>query len=554
MKLKATALLLAMLMVVTALFGCSSGGEESSQQSSSSSAGSSSTSEGESSESEGLTLPLAETEEIHVGVMKRVLHTTSFDEMPFTQMWEEGTNIHVVWNEIPETSWADQINMYFASDDLDDAYVSCYGISDSLALKYAQAGQIIPLNDLLANYAPNISARLEKFPNVKSLSTAPDGNIYALSRYEYEGSDINCFLYINQEWLDALDLEVPTTTDELYDVLVAFKTKDPNGNGIADEIPLSSIGDFSKQDYSFFNLFGMFGLPTDMNGLVIKDGTVTFAPTADGWKDGIKFFNKLFEEGLLDNETFIQGEQQLTAKGSAEDAQLGMLLGWNAFNYVGSNRKETYISIPYPSADGYEAAMYSSGAGCGLNKNAVFITNAAEKPEVVMAWLDWPSSSDELSVQAAYGPIGYNLIEDDTGMLVYETATPEGMTFGEYRHKWSIATCSPTIHDVVEYKDTGFFYGNPNNVEKAEECDKFRDQAVVESMPPAYMEIEDSETIANIQSDIMNQVLQMSARWISGESDVDADWDSYISTLNGIGLEEYVSLYQKAYDNYLANG
>lgn len=56
-----------------------------------------------------------------------------------------------------------------------------------------------------------------------------------------------------------------------------------------------------------------------------------------------------------------------------------------------------------------------------------------------------------------------------------------------------------------------------------------------------------------IKSDIMGQALQMTARWISGESDVDADWDSYVETLNRIGVETYVSIYQKAYDQYLAN-
>ena len=50
----------------------------------------------------------------------------------------------------------------------------------------------------------------------------------------------NVFM-IYQPWLDALNLEMPETTEELYNVLVAFKTQDPNGNGEADEIPMSLL-------------------------------------------------------------------------------------------------------------------------------------------------------------------------------------------------------------------------------------------------------------------------------------------------------------------------
>lgn len=70
--------------------------------------------------------------------------------------------------------------------------------------------------------------------------TAPDGNIYALPSIN------DCYhcsmaqkMWIYKPWLDKLGLDVPTTTDELYTVLKAFKDKDPNGNGKADEVPLT---------------------------------------------------------------------------------------------------------------------------------------------------------------------------------------------------------------------------------------------------------------------------------------------------------------------------
>ncbi len=74
----------------------------------------------------------------------------------------------------------------------------------------------------------------------KDLITAPDGNIYALPQVN---ECYHCMyqqrMWIYKPWLDKLGLKMPTTTDEFYEVLKAFKTKDPNGNGKADEIPLS---------------------------------------------------------------------------------------------------------------------------------------------------------------------------------------------------------------------------------------------------------------------------------------------------------------------------
>ena len=85
---------------------------------------------------------------------------------------------------------------------------------------------------------------------------------------------------------------------------------------------------------------------------------------------------------------------------------------------------------------------------------------------------------------------------------------------------------------------------------KAAECRTFDDYAIAEYMPVVKFTDDEAETLANIKNSILDQILQMSARWIAGESNIDEDWDSYISSLNGVGLDEYISIYQEAYDRY----
>lgn len=500
----------------------------------------------------GIEFPLAEKQEINICAQARTLHTTDFDEMPFVKMMEEKTNVHVNWTIYPETSWDEKISLDFASGNLADAYMTCYGLDGSTLAGYVQDEMVIPIEDLLAEYAPHIMQKFEQYPQVKVAATSLDGHIYALPRYEYDGNDIPCFMYINQKWLDELNLKVPTTTDELTEVLQAFKDQDPNGNGQADEIPMSCIGDFSKQDYSFFNAFGMFGVAPDMNVLAVENGEVKCAATTDNWKAACSYFADLYEKGLLDNETFTQGETQLTAKGSGEAERIGVLFGWNATNYVGSTYAADYVAIPYPAAEGYQAAMWKNR---GIDGNNFWVTSECENPELVIAWLDYMNSSDEMTIQASFGMIAddendYNLHYNDDGALEYWTGSPEGMTFGEYRHKWTLATTAYVIHDVSYMAQNNIFLGNPNNMAKSAECRTFDDYAAEETLPSMKFTDEETETLTSIQSGIKDQILQMAARWISGESDIDADWDSYISSLEGIGLEEYVSIYQTAYDRY----
>lgn len=129
--------------------------------------------------------------------------------------------------------------------------------TDTELMKYGADGTIIPLNDLIDKHMPNLKALFDKRPDIKAIVTAPDGNIYSLPAGEELGTgqeDIGSnpdFLYINQDWLKKLGLNMPTTLQEYHDVLLAFKTKDPNGNGKADEIPLSFVNAFWTGDIGY---------------------------------------------------------------------------------------------------------------------------------------------------------------------------------------------------------------------------------------------------------------------------------------------------------------
>lgn len=165
-----------------------------------------------------------------------------FNTNAFTKWYEEQTNVQVEWVIVPAgDEGLQKLNLMLSSGDLPDVIMGFYNITPALMQVYGQQGIFLPLNDLIEQYGSNVKNAFERYPLAKEVATATDGKIYGLPEIN------DCFhcsvsqkLWIYKPWLDKLGLQMPTTTEELYTVLKAFKEKDPNGNGQADEIPLSS--------------------------------------------------------------------------------------------------------------------------------------------------------------------------------------------------------------------------------------------------------------------------------------------------------------------------
>src|SRR5690606_22113118 len=131
--------------------------------------------------------------------------------------------------------------------------------------------------------------------------------------------------WINTEWLDNLGLEMPTTPDEFFDVMSAFKNDDPNGNGIADEIPITGSAQWSIVPY-IMNAFisNSFNTGAGANSQPVSLGldgdTVQMQTTQEGWREGLKFLNKLWEADLIDPAAFSQGGDTMQATGNSAEA------------------------------------------------------------------------------------------------------------------------------------------------------------------------------------------------------------------------------------------
>ncbi|MBO4940611.1 MAG: extracellular solute-binding protein [Clostridia bacterium] len=444
------------------------------------------------------------------------------------------------------------IQMIMASGDYPD--IIPFAMFDDYTIsKYAAQGIFVALDEYISEEnTPNIWKMFQEQPSAKAISTNPDGHIYSLPLYTgNETNFLETYWWINDAWLKKLGLETPTTIPELTEVLRAFKTGDPNGNGKADEIPFS----FSNTSSAAFpeTLLSCWGVSTKFgiygNYLNVKDGEVRFAPMMDEWKEMIKTYAMWYKEGLLDIECISQEDNVWQSKLTAVPPVIGCAFYTEQNPFKGAT--DEYKIIAPLSADGTIKPQVRLHPGLLGVKNEAFITSACEDPAAAMRWLDTFYDKDETIVNW-YGNVG----EDGTftyedGMYKWNDPAAQGYnSLSEMYYGNSLI--GPHIRGYLDFKtDYGTLIEKHPEFQASQDLyDMYRPYLEEEVWPSPFCGPDDATKIANLQTDIFNAVEVNKADWILGRSDVEEDWDKYLKEMKSIGIEDYVNIMQKSYDSF----
>ncbi|MGM0884440.1 MAG: extracellular solute-binding protein [Bacillota bacterium] len=480
------------------------------------------------------------------------LAPSDFNTQPLMKEIEQMTNVHVEWDTIVETEYLAKRNLLLASGNLPDFFLGSR-FSDTELIKYGKDGTIIPLNDLIENNMPNLKSILDSRPDIKAAITAPDGNIYALPSGEEIGSgqeEIGAnpdFLYINQDWLDALKLEMPKTMDEYTAVLKAFKTQDPNGNKKADEIPLTYIDNFWTGDIGV--LYGAFGVPdkthrpnnpTYIDHLNVDNGVVSFSAQQEGFKEATAYLHQWFKEGLVDLEAFTHDYGSYFARGKTEVETIGSMIWWDKNDVAGPERGEHWKIVPP-----FEGMTVKWNNGGGLGRDGSAITKDNKNPEVTAAWLD-TMYEPVMAAQARFGPIGVWYDQDASGKLVGKTDLNNP---GELRQSTAISNGIGLL--LTEFTDK-VDYVEPRALQRVNDSVKFYvPQMQKEKFPNIFFSEEELKVIDRLKPDISAYTNKMRAKWLL-DGGVEKEWDEFQATLKKMGIEELLAAHQSGYDRYKA--
>ncbi|SEL97558.1 putative aldouronate transport system substrate-binding protein [Paenibacillus sp. cl141a] len=482
----------------------------------------------------------------------------NFETNGFTKWYEEKTNVHIEWEVVPEQSMQEKLNLVLASEDYPDLILGL-NISPAQQMIYGSQGAFLPLNDLIEKQGPNTKKLFQDNPEIQSTITALDGNIYALPEVnECYHCSMSQKMWIYEPWLKKLNLKMPETTDELYEVLKAFKEQDPNGNGIQDEIPLSispkswssSIDAFLLNSFIYNPVYG-----SSYKHIFIRDDKLDVAFNKPEWREGLRYMNKLYAEGLLAPESFTQDDNQLIQIGENPDT---VILGASTGGHQGiftqllgeSGRWLEYKTVP--PLKGPNGVRYAALDSTGLNPGAFVITKKAKHPELALRWADGLyerehtlrsvyGRPDQEWREAKDGEVGINgepavwseLKSYGTVQNIAWIQTGPSLRTNEFRLS-AVAKGDDDL-EVVLYNET------KNKYEPYKPTD-------VSTVPPLFLTNEQASEVADLSKTINDYVDEMMARFVIGDADLDKDWDSYVKQLEAMNVARYLVIYQEAYD------
>ncbi|MBR5010374.1 MAG: extracellular solute-binding protein, partial [Clostridia bacterium] len=226
-------------------------------------------------------------------------HVSDWDDNTFTKWVEEKCNVDLQFEFLPEVEPKQKLIIDLdTNEELPDVVI--YGLSVAEAYNYGSKGKFVNLKEFFdEGVMVQCDSAVERFPtwNLITNITNSDGSIYAVPKIQASPQNETKYkLWINKTYLDNLGLEMPTTTDELYDMLVAFRDNDANGDGDPnDEIPLlGSPSSWGSNPVKF--LTNAFVAEDDRDMWLIKDGHVEASYTQDEWFDALEYLKKLADE------------------------------------------------------------------------------------------------------------------------------------------------------------------------------------------------------------------------------------------------------------------
>ncbi len=460
------------------------------------------------------------------------------------QEMQERLGVTLTFQQPPAGQEVDQFNLMIAGDDLPDM-ISTGWVEDGLFVggldKYIDDGVIVPLNDLIEDYAPDYKKALETvvLPEERKNFYTDEGNLcgfYAISPYEewcYNG------LLYRQDWMDELGLENPKTFAEVENVLTQFRDQKGAKNPLC--FPSNGIDGFS----------GMFLHAWDVGpGFYNDNGTVKYGPIQPGFKEYLTLMHDWYEKGLIDQDFATRDEESL--KRLMTSGESGAVI--HSADTVGAWMEgiSTMMGGNYVSEDGTKEIQYRLKTYQKRPPFGFFITSACESPEAAAAFLNY-GYTEEGYMLANYG------IEGETYELTGDVYTYNGIDYPaiEYTDKMLNNPDYPVLDAIAKFKmHIGPFIrfeheGNPAmNMTNAGIRQAWTEGAGTDLvLPPVTLTAEEGKEAARIQNQTSTYQDTAVLEFIMGKRDL-SEFDQYVADMQQLGIDQVTAYYQAALERY----
>lgn len=541
------ALLLCLATLVTLLAGCGKKEETVSDQPGASAADAA---------ADGVT--------ITIGLPRSAL-VTDYDNNAFTNWLEEqtGYSIQFQYFQASTSDAKTQLSTMMVSGEKLPDILYNFQLSDDLIKEYGDDGYFLDLRDYYAD-KEGVSRvfweRLQEIPeeeqvtNVRRMTDVENGAMYSLPCIQTSDIDTMDYqMWINQTWLDELNLQAPTDPDELYEVLKAFKQRDP------DCVPLAGIENSMGGDVINW-IVNMFTYCDDTRRWNVDENGKLYMPyTTDDYRQALIYMHKLVQEGLMTPLCWtikIQEMQALTSPAD-NDPMVGIFAGHLTLHITPGSE----VLYDYKPLDLFGNAVINEN----INRRSTFITTDCENPDAAFA-LAMALYSKEAGWRLRYGEQGVNWDYADAGTESYLGKPAEIKILDDPFAKlnsclWGDMAASLLTDaegesaEKVEGTDAWADY---KNTIVAEQVANYHAAAEANNpktlCPPLIQTTQEKDEILQIKSDVLTIINKCRAQFANGELDPndDAAWNDYLAQLDTLGLAQYQAQSQAIYDRQLS--
>ena len=475
------------------------------------------------------------------------LGVQSLGETYMFQEIEKMTGTKVNWiHPAAGSDVAAQINLMVASGDLPDLIVNSNWktFNGGVAL-WEEDGVIWDLTELIPEYMPYYNAYLQENPlAVRDLSV--EGKMYYISEIQH-GLPFSGPVY-REDWLEKLGFDYPTTPDELYEVLVAFRDQDPNGNGQKDEWAMSGLG-FDHSNFGPGQLLWPYGITLDFMQI---DGKVTHGLLeTDAFTAAMTFLNKLYTEGLLDPDYATQDRNSIDGKFMNDQVgfEIGIqpskmdkaLAGTTPFKAVGGpNLKLNADSPTYVFKSMYISALTQS---CDT-----VVTTACEEPGKALRWLD-NFYGGEGQTLANFGIEGLTFdYVDGSPVANFAGALEKDPQYSESEIKYLYTIVGTSAFPMRMMKEAYAPTVHELSMQGIERWAATADTSRI--MPNISFTAEETEEINDLLVDLDTYISIEADKLINGQTPISEIPNIQEKALS-MGLDECIAIYQAAYNRYM---
>jgi putative aldouronate transport system substrate-binding protein len=474
----------------------------------------------------------------------------------FTKYVEKKFNMNINWVLAPSSDTSTKAALLLASGKYPDAFFDP-SIPLASILKYGQEGVVVPLDNLINQYAPNVAAGMKANPTAREAAGPPKGPIYDVAYFNYcWHCNWHTKGWINTQLLKKYDLSVPTTTTQLTHVLEVFKS-----HGVT--APLTGAGPISSS-----TCWGCDVVTWLMNSFIYDPGSenasgyfeigpggkLLFSPAQPQWRAGLTYIHGLYQDGLINSSALIQTNTQLETQLS-QPGSTGAFMAGGPNGEVPTNEESgQWLSIPPlkgPSGTRY-AAFYGNGSQATPGMLVTNHANSAQKEALMkLANFLWTPLGTEMM---DFGPQGKYWTPAKPGQkglngeqAIYNTNFDEFYSTNVYQNDgWN--QMGP-MDQSAAWRNGSLVAVSPLTPAGAQELLQFATQAFYAGFEPSqvvpssiWVPPADSQTFATLETNIGDYVEQWADQFVDGAKSLSTDWNSYVHGLNGLRLAQYTAL------------